>query len=197
MMQNNAAYQVAVSPEGDAWANNASGEVLMWNGNKFVEQAAGSCAGTIAVGPRSSGLSHGTPWITGCHPGSDGNYAVYQMQSNGTFKQMQADVATQVAVSPEGNAWAINSAGQILYWNGTKFVENAAKGCATSIAVGPNSDGLTNGTPWITGCSTFADGNHSVYQKKTGGAWVLMQNDAAWKIAVSPSGNAWAISAQN
>jgi hypothetical protein len=37
-------------------------------------------------------------------------------------------------------------------------------GCATSIGVGPDSRGLTDGTPWIVGCNAAADGNFSVYQ---------------------------------
>jgi hypothetical protein len=82
------------------------------------------------------------------------------MQTGGKWVDMQNDIATQVAVSPLAKTipWAINKAGQILYWNGSKFVENAAGGCATSIGVGPNSRGLTNGTPWITGCSANSAG---------------------------------------
>ena len=54
-----------------------------------------------------------------------------------------------------------------------------------------SSCGLTRGTPWITGCTFFYDGDHAVYQMQTGGAWVKMQNDAAYEIAVSREGNAW------
>jgi hypothetical protein len=90
---------------------------------------------------------------------------------------------------------AIDAIGQILYWNGTKFVVNAQDGCATSIGVGPNSRGLTDGTPWLTGCSPDAYGNYTVYQMQTGGAWVEMQDGVGVRIAVSPDqGIAWAIS---
>lgn len=206
-MQDDIATQVAVSPKGKAWAINANGDVLYWDGNGFVVNGP-DCAKSIAVGPSSSGLPNGTPWIVGCKTAADGNSSVYQLQLGGTadfhlasFVKVQNDIATQIAVSPEGIPWAINATGQILYWNGSQFVVNAEGGCATSIAVGPNSAGLTNGTPWITGCQAAADGNYSVYQMQAGGEWVKMQNDIGvggfpfGAIAVSPdNGIAWVIS---
>jgi hypothetical protein len=194
-MQSDIATQVAVSLEGDVWALNKSGDILYWDGSKFVANPTGGCASMIAVGPNSRGLTRGTPWTTGCHPAADGNYNVYQMQTDGKWVEMQSDVATRLAVSPEGNAWALNKSGQILYWNGSKFVENAAGGCAISIGVGPNSRGLTNGTPWTTGCNPQPGpfGNFNVYQMQTGGKWVKMQSYAGVGIAVSPEGNAWTI----
>ncbi len=193
-MQTDAATDLAVSPEGNAWALNKSGEILYWNGSKFIQNANGGCATSIGVGPSAFGLTNGTPWITGCGDYADGNNDVWQMQTGGKWVRLQADVAVKVAVSPEGNAWAINKAGQILYYNGSKFVQNAAGGCATSIGVGPNAFGLTNGTPWITGCGDYADGDNDVWQMQTGGKWVRLQVDAAADVAVSPAGNAWNIS---
>jgi len=195
-MQNDIATQIAVSPLAKTipWAINAAGQILYWNGSKFVENAAGGCATSIGVGPNSRGLTNGTPWITGCTFGAGGNHGIYQMQTGGKWVQMQNDVAIQVAVGPDNIAWAINAAGDILYWNGSKFVVNADGGCATSIGVGPNSRGLTNGTPWITGCSADAFGNHPIYQMQTGGKWVEMQTGVGFQIAVSEAGKAWALS---
>lgn len=158
-MQDDVATQLAVSPdEGIAWAINAKGNVLYWSGSKFVVNSAGGCATSIGVGPNSGGLTNGTPWITGCTANKDGNYSVYQTQTSGAWVKMQDDIATLISVSPEGIPWAINHTGEILYWNASKCVVNAVGGCATSIGVGPNSFGLSNGTPWITGCSAAADG---------------------------------------
>jgi hypothetical protein len=194
-MQDDIAKQVAVSPEGNAWAIAANGDVLEWNGSKFVANPTGGCATSMGVGPNSRGLTKGTPWITGCSANSAGNRDIYQMQTGGAWVKMQADIAKQVVVSPEGNAWAIAANGDILYWNGSKFVANATGGCATSMGVGPNSRGLSNGTPWITGCSTNSAGNRDIYQMQTGGAWVKMQGGVGTDIATSPAGNAWVISA--
>ena len=191
--QADAATDLAVSPEGNAWAINKAGEILYWNGSKFVQNANGGCATSIGVGPSAFGLTNGTPWSTGCHAHSDGNFDVYQMQTGGKWVRMQADAAVKVAVSPEGNAWAINKAGEILYWNGSEFVQNPAGGCATSIGVGPSAFGLTHGTPWTTGCHAWGDGDYDVYQMQTGGKWVRKQIDAGTEVAVSPAGNAWTI----
>jgi hypothetical protein len=195
LMQSDIATQVAVSTEGDIWALNKSGDILYWDGSKFVANPTGGCATSIGVGPNSRGLTRGTPWMTGCHASPDGNYGVWQMQTGGVFVKMQDDIATQVAVSPEGNVWALNKNGQILYWNGSEFVENAAGGCAISIGVGPNSRGLTNGTPWVVGCTPqpIPFGDFSVFEMQTGGNWVEMQAYAGVGIAVSPEGNPWTI----
>ena len=207
-MQNDIATQVAVSPEGHAWAINAKGEILYWDSGKFVVNGWGGCARSIGVGPNSAYQTNGTPWVIGCD-GSGGNYSVYEMQTGGTssfhltsWVKMQANVGTQIAVSPEGIPWVINASGQILYWNGSKFVVNAAGGCAIAIGVGPNAYGLTNGTPWITGCIPATDGNFDVYQMQTAGTWVKMQNDVGTggyplgALGVSPDrGIAWTLSA--
>ncbi len=156
------------------------------------------CASSIAVGPNSHGLTRGTPWITGCNEQADGNYDVYQMQTGGAWVLMQDDVATQLAVSPEGDAWAINAKGDVLYWNGSKFVTNPTGGCATAIAVGPNSFGLKHGTPWILGCDTGADSNYDLYQMQTDGKWVKIQDDVGYQISASPVGSViWAIDSSN
>jgi hypothetical protein len=196
-MQKDIAVQVAISPDANhAWAIDAANNVLYWNGSKFVAPAAPHCATSIAVGENSYGLTNGTPWITGCGTYADGNHDVYQMQTGGVWVKMQGDIAKQIAVSPLGNyAWAINNSGDVLYWESGTFHPSAIAHCATSIAVGADSRGLTRGTPWITGCATYGDGNHSVYQMQTGGTWVDMQNDVGIHIGVSPVGNfAWALS---
>jgi hypothetical protein len=193
-MQDDIATQVAVSPEGNAWAIDVSGNILYWNGSKFVVNAAGGCAGSIGVGPNSRGLTHGTPWIIGCGKDSAGNRSVYQMQTGGAWVKMQDDIAKQVTVSPEGIAWAVATNGDILYWNGSKFVVNAAGGCASSIAVGPNSSSLPNGTPAIMGCSADAAGNHTAYQLQSSAAWTHLQSGVGAQIAASPAGNLWALS---
>jgi hypothetical protein len=192
-MQSDVAVILAVSPEGHAWALNRDKQILSWNGSEFVDIAPGNCATSIGVGPNSIGLIHGTPWITGCSSAKDGNHDVYQYQADGSWKRIQDDIAVQVAIGPDGIPWAVDNAGNILYYNGSKFVFNPAGGCAWSIAVGPKSQELPNGTPWIAGCSTAADGNHDVYQLQADG-WKKRQDDVGEQIAVSPAGNAWAIS---
>ena len=207
-MQDDVATQVSVSPEGVAWAINASGTILYWDGTGFAPTDASGCARSIGVGPASSWQTNGTPWIVGCKSGADGNYDVYELQAGGTsdfhlsgWVKMQSNVATQIAVSPEGIPWAINASGQVLHWNGSKFVVNTDAGCATAIAVGPNSSGLTDGTPWITRCTPDTTGNFAVDQLQSVG-WVKLESGVGLggfpmgAMAVSPdTGIAWVLSA--
>ena len=207
--QADVATQVALAPEGNAWAINKKGDVLFWAGKAFASLGApvngtsdGVCARSIGVGPNSGFLTSGTPWIVGCHAGKTGNFSVYELQTGGTssfhlssWVKMQDDVAMQIAVSPEGVPWIVDQSGQVLYWNGKKFVASSGAPCAISIGVGPNSFGLTNGTPWIVGCKPASDGNFNVSQMQTGGSWVTMQSDAGTAVAVSPDkGIAWILS---
>ncbi len=193
-------------PKGAVKWSEVHTNVYYWNGTNFNNLATPqgtsnaqpgvifACATSIAVGPNSRGLTNGTPWITGCTAGADGNFNVYQMQTGGAWVDMQHDVATQLAVSPEGHAWAINANGDILYWNGSKFVPNPTGGCARSISVGPDSFGLKHGTPWILGCHEDADGNYDLYQMQTGGKWVKIHDSVGYQISVSPEGSViWAI----
>jgi hypothetical protein len=188
---------IAVSSDGFPWVLDPQGDIFFWNGSSFVRNPMGGCATSIAVGPSSHGLKHGTPWVTGCDNNADGNDAVYEMQSDGSWKAMQSDVAVQLAVSPEGVPWALNAAGAILFWNGSKFVPNPKGGCATSISVGPAIEGQPNGIPWITGCNRNADFLRSVYRMDGDGNWQLMQADIASMVAVAPNGAAWALGGGN
>jgi hypothetical protein len=93
---------------------------------------------------------------------------------------------------PTGGVTWFDLATNIYNWNGENF-DSYVPGCATSIGVGPDSRGLTDGTPWITGCHHDAHGNYT--QMHTGGAWVEMQHAVGLRIAVSPDqGIAWAVS---
>jgi hypothetical protein len=209
-MQDDIATQVAVSPEGVAWAVNASGSILYWDGSAFVDNGYGGCARAIGVGPKVTYQDNGTPWIIGCKAASDGNFDVYQLQTGGTssfhltsWVKMQSDVATQISVSPEGIPWVINASGQVLHWNGTKFVVDSYPSCATSIGLGPSSSAMTDGTPWFTGCTVEADGNYNVNELQSMTSWVKMQGDVgigfatllSGSIAVAPdTGTPWVLS---
>ena len=126
-------HLIITVPTGAVKWTDAATNVYYWNGSNFNSFAPG-CAFSIGVGPNSQGLTNGTPWITDCpsdHGGkdfADGNRNVWQMQTDGFWVKMQDDIATQVEVSPEGIAWAINWSGNILYWNGSQFVESPASG---------------------------------------------------------------------
>lgn len=140
----------------------------------------------IAVGPNAYGSTIGDAWVLGKTANADGNYPIYRWENAAWVKQPGA--GTQIAVSPSGNLWVLNSAGDIHYWSGSKFVR--VPGCATWIAVGPNAYGSTYGDPWVIGCGST--GNNSIFQLQ-GSTWV-QQPGAATRIAVEPvTGVPWVI----
>jgi hypothetical protein len=112
------------------------------------------CATSIGVGPSSQeGNAYGTPWVIGCNGSSstDGNVYVF---AGGQWSQWATVLANRIAVSPEGDVWAISSTGNIFCYDNGCPNNFSIPGCATSIAVGDSSDpgGGPAGDAWITGC---------------------------------------------
>ena len=77
---------------------------------------------------------------------------VYHWENSAWVKKQGA--GTAIAVAPGGTPWLVNSAGDIYYWDGSKFLINpTGGGCAVAIGVGQNAFGTTHGDPWIIGCN--------------------------------------------
>jgi hypothetical protein len=149
-----AATQIAMSPQGYPWVLNHLGDIYYWNGSNFVQ--VGGCATSISVGPAAAvygggaspapnayGSEYGDPWIIGC----DDN--IYQLQGSTWVRQptpvynqpSSVPIPTQIAVSPQGVPWIVNSAGNVYFWyppSPTAYDGSYLQvgGCAISIAVG-------------------------------------------------------------
>jgi len=202
-----AGTQLAVSPQGYLWQLNHAGNIYYWNGSGWVQVP--GCATSISVGPTAPvyrggaspapnayGSQYGDPWVIGC----DDN--IYQLQGS-TWVQHDTSVyntllpmavPTQIAVSPQGVPWIINSAGNVYYWNAPSptaydgsFIQVGT--CAISIAVGPVD-------AWVTGCGGSSAG-YNIWQTPIAtayqGAWVQMPGIAS-QISVSPDlGIPWVV----
>jgi hypothetical protein len=200
--QPGAGTHIAVSPGGNPWLINASGEVSYWDGSAFTA-APKACATWIAVGPNFNGSKYGDAWITGCENGALGNNSIYELQNSKWVKQPGS--AFRIAVSPappngispdRGRPWTIDASGNIYYWNGSGFTAMTNGGCAVDIAVGPATALYATllGDVWILGCDEVGDG-FAIYQLQNGvdGQWVQVPG-AAIQLSVSPDlGVPWVV----
>ena len=128
--------------------------------------------------------SNGKIWITTTTVyDSYGNYTIARWDNNAWTTMPGA--AVRVAVDPSGNAWVVNSAGQIYQWklvlggrfNIWQWVQQP--GGAYDIGIG------ADGSVWVIG----AAGNT---YKWNGSGWTGMGGGGnATHIAVDPSGYAW------
>ncbi len=163
---------------GNGWAVSSSAPSI---GSPLATEA-------VAVGPNAPDSSAGDPWVLGVAQ-SGGNHAVYHLENGSWNKKSGSGV--QIAVSPQGVPWLVDSNGNLSYWTGSAF-ESFTAPCATWIAVGPNAFGLKHGDPWILGCSVQGGANGFPIYRLVGANWV-QQPGAGVKIAVSPQGIAWVI----
>jgi hypothetical protein len=168
-----AAEDIAVSPNGTPWVVNSSGAVYQWNGSSFQRSSA-PCASDIGVGLDNH------PWILGCSKVA-GGYGIYRLTNIGW--QPVSGGAEDIAVSPEGTPWIVNSSGAIYKWNGSSFQRRS--GCANDIGVGSND------SAWVVGCGTPGTGGYGIYAWN-GSRWIPISGAAKY-IAVSPSGTPWIV----
>jgi hypothetical protein len=198
VQQPGAATQIAVSPQGVPWVINHLGQIYHWNGttvasgNGFVQVP--GCATSIGVGPNAYGSQYGDPWIIGCDGWGSNGY-IYQLQGSTWVRQTGGvnGQATQIAVSPQGVPWVINSLGNVYYWNGSTWI-GPVGACATSIAVGPNTAPLAGpyGDVWVTGCGS-SNGGYNIWQLQHGQSWVQIPGEAT-QISLSPDlGVPWVV----
>jgi hypothetical protein len=192
--QTGAATQIAVSPQGIPWIINHTGRIFYWNGSAYQEAPGNGCAVSIGVGPSLYTTTPGGPWVIGCDGGFTKNGSIYQLQGSTWVRQPGS--GTEIAVSPQGIPWVITAEGAIYYWDYTRrnWVK-APNGCATSIAVGPNTAPLAgpHGDVWITGCGVPSDQGFSIFQLQGEKEWVPIPGVAS-RISVSPDkGVPWAV----
>jgi hypothetical protein len=180
-----AGTQLAIGPEGYPWVVNHAGVAFYWNSGGWTPIGGTYCASHIAVG---SGGTYGTPWILGCHEGTNG-YNIYKLE-NGAWVQ-QTGQATAIAIGKSG-PWIVQKSGNVYYWNGSSYKEAPGNPCATSIAAAPITPfGDSWGDVWTTGCHEQSTG-YNIYQLQ-GNSWVQIPGSAT-SISISPDlGVPWVV----
>lgn len=178
-----AAAQVAGAPDGNSWVINTQGTV--WTvypqgGYKLMSPEGVYFALDISVG------ADGTVWIisseTRQSPG--GNIISWYDAANNNWVQVPPlAAAAKVAGAPDGNAWVVNSKGEvwIVYpQGGYKLMSTADEYFALDISVG------SDGTPWIISTDTGEPdkgGNRIKYCDTATGQWVTVPNAEGVKVA--------------
>jgi hypothetical protein len=164
------ASRVAVDPDGAAWVVNSAGSIFKYNlASKDWEQKAGT-AKDVGVG------ADGSVWVVGTGA-VEGGYGIYKW--NGSGWTSVPGGAVRITVDPSGNAWIVNSTGNIFQYNGSSW--NPKPGPAKDIGAG------ANGTIWCTGT------NDHVYQWDV--TYWKLKTGVASQIAVAPDGNALGVNA--
>ena len=160
---------------------------------KSMRTASSSGGETVAVGPNANGTTTGDPWILG-FAAITGGHPIYHWESGNWI--LKPGAAASISVSPQGNPWIIDSAGNVSFWNGSAFERDTLAPCARWIGVGPNAYGLRYGDPWVVSCDTLS--GFAVYERQST-RWVLRPasyngfTGGAMRIAVSPQGFPWIV----
>ena len=145
---------------------------------------------SIAVGPNAEGSNIGDAWVIE-GGATNADQPIYRWEKSKWVKQTGI-AGVLIAVSPKGVPWVVNRSGEIRYFDGSAWDLAPGKGCATSIAVGPNAFGSKYGDPWIIGCDGgYPPTNGTIYQLQ-GSKWVK-QTGAATQIAIGNEGIPWTI----
>jgi len=152
-----AGTQIAVDDSGTPWLINdlvgghAQGSLFKWNGSSFIQFGpTGTCARSVAIDPSEN------PWVIACSQTQDPGGANFDIQHwNGSTwgPPLPREFGTQIATSPAGVPWVINSNNDIFEWNGSIFAGpfGPSGSKAQSIAIGPD------GNPWVVGLSSGFD----------------------------------------
>jgi len=164
--------RVAVDAEGAAWVVTTDASIYKYNlTTKYWDLQPGS-ARDIGIG------GDGSIWIIGNNAVA-GGYDIFKWDwSTSNWKNIPGG-GIKVAVDPSGNPWIINSANNILRYNGNSW--ETKPGSAKDIGIG------ANGAVWCTGT------NDAIY-KWDGSNWQGQSGGASW-VSVAPDGNAWIVNA--
>jgi hypothetical protein len=115
-------------------------------------------------------------WVIG-NDAEVGGYSIYRSTDRGKSWSKIPGSAMRISVDPEGNAWVVNNANQILRYHGNEWI--LLPGAALDIGVG------ADGAVWVIGTDNgIYRWENNNWARKTGGAA---------QIAAGPSGVVWVV----
>lgn len=160
------AVRIAVGTGGIPWVVNSVGQIFK-RVNSQWQQIPGSAL-DIAIG------ANGAVYIISTIP-APGGYAI-KFWENNQWKQLPGRGAVRIAVTPYGEAWAVDNANKVLKRSGQGMVDSGGTG--RDIASGQN------GSIFVIGM-TQVPGGYSV-KKYENGCWVQLSGGG---VAISAHGN--------
>jgi hypothetical protein len=160
------AVRISVGGNGVPWVVNNLGQIFKRVNNSW-QQLPGSAL-DIAVS------ANGSVFMVSTTPAT-GGFAVKFWKDN-QWKQMPGRGALRIAVSPEGEPWAIDNANKVLKRSGQSLVDAGSTG--RDIAAGPN------GSVFVIGLSEVP-GGYSI-KKYIFGCWSQMSGGG---VAITTHGN--------
>ncbi len=124
--------------------------------------------------------AEGSVWVIGTGQVGASDFTIHRL--NGTTWNQLSGGAVRIDVDPTGNAWVVNSSGQIYRWERNAW--NQVEGTASDIGIG------SNGHVWIIG-KTATEGGFNI-QRRRGSTWENIPGGAL-RIDVDHNGNAWVV----
>lgn len=192
------AVAIDVGPGGSPWRLESGGVIK--SGNLTP-------AGTVSVAPTAIPAPTGwqmetqaatdvgtggtaanpTVWVTSNTNHPAGSKTIYRKTGLNGAWTLVAGAAVALDVDALGNAWVLNSAGQMCYWNNTAWVGREQGKKFNDIGV----NGF-NGANDVYGLVRTASADHQVH-KWTGSAWTLIPGAAGVRITVDKNGRPWIV----
>jgi hypothetical protein len=127
--------------------------------------------------------ANGDVWVAGTDDAPDGH--LYKLLPDGTWA-MESFYSKRLAVGPNGDPWAINSAGQIYRREGGDW--HLVPGEASDIAIG------ADGTVWIVGTvAAPAGGGYRLFRWNGSGWDAESLGRGALRVAVDRAGSPWIV----
>lgn len=167
--------RIAVGSDGNPWIVNSAGQIYRRLNNTWTIQP--GLAKDIGAG------TNGAVWAIGTTPvgaGSDFNV----LRWNGASWDNVDGGGVRIAVAPDGNAWMINSAGNIYRRQNDAWV--LLPGLAKDIGAG------ANGSVWVIGTTPVGAGSDFSVHRWNGSGWDSFGGGGV-AISVGPSGDPWLV----
>lgn len=172
---NGRATDIAADPSGSVWIANASGSIYKYDAATAGWDSVPGSASDVALGG-------GQVWALSstCNP----DCAVFRYNAASNSWQSMSGSGVDIAVDGTGNAWLVNSIGNIYKYNASTGGWNGMPGTASDIAIGNNQ-------VWALSKSCSPD--CSVFRfTSSSNSWQTMPGSGV-DVSVDEAGNAWIV----